>query len=254
MTQMRKLQWGLVLSVAAVLAATTEARAQETGSIDTSARGVVQALTEATVAVDYTARIRKLPFKEGQAFRTGDVLIVFDCRKYHAEVQAAKAQTRAHELKVTTNRKLLEKGAIGASEVRISEAELEKARADVMALQARTGSCDFKAPFNGRLVERIAAEHEIPGANQPLIRIVDTSRFEVEAIIPSKWMSWVKTGTTFTFLVDETGETLGAKVVRMGATVDPVSQTIKAYGVLTNSGSTVLPGMSGTATFRLSGS
>jgi membrane fusion protein (multidrug efflux system) len=195
-----------------------------------------------------------LPKLEGESFKAGETLIAFDCRKYAAEVSAAKAQARARELVMANNRRLLAKGAIGGNEVRVSEAEYEQARADVQALQARTGSCEFKAPFDGRLVERIVQEHESPAPNQPLIRIVDMTRLEVETIIPSKWLSRVRPGDAFSFTVDETGETLAAEVVRMGATVDPVSQTIKAYGVLRAPGLSVLPGMSGTATFRLAGS
>ena len=244
-----KIMLGAALSVALAMPAATGARAEEN-----TARGVINALTEATVAVDYAARIKKLPVLEGQAFKIGQVLIVFDCRKYIAEVSAMRAAAHAQELIVTNNRKLLARGAIGSNEVEVSQAELEKARADVMALQARTGSCDFKAPFNGRMVERIAQEYESPAANQPLIKIVDTTRLEIEAIVPSKWLGWLKSGSTFSFVVDETGETLEAKVVRMGAMVDPVSQTIKAYGVLIQNSSSVLPGMSGTATFNSAGS
>jgi membrane fusion protein, multidrug efflux system len=239
---------------AATAAAILCAAAGSSHAEDMTARGVIQALTEATVAVDYSARIKKLPLLEGQAFRTGDVLIVFDCRKNLAEVSAAKAAARAQVLKVEVNRKLLARGAIGESEVQISVADLEKLKADIAAVQARTGSCDFRAPFNGRVVERIAQEHETPSPNQPLIKIVDTQRLEIEAIIPSKWLNWAEPGTAFTFLIDETGESLSAKIVRMGATIDPVSQTIKAYGVLVDKSTSVLPGMSGTASFQSSGS
>jgi membrane fusion protein, multidrug efflux system len=219
-----------------------------------TARGVIAALTEATVAVDYAARIKKIPKLEGQAFKAGDVLIVFDCRKNAAEVAASRAATRAKELVAVNNRKLLARGAIGANDVKIADAELEQARAEVQAVQARTGSCDFKAPFDGRLVERIAAEYESPAPNNPLIRIVDTTRLEVETIVPSKWLTWMKPGTEFSFTIDETGEDFVVSLVRMGATVDPVSQTIKAYGVLKDKNESVLPGMSGTATFQLAGS
>lgn len=236
-------------STLAVLLLTTAAQAG-----DTTARGVIRAVTEATIAVDYAARIARLPKLEGESFAKGEVLISFDCRRYTAEVAAAKAQARARELVVTNNRKLLAKGAIGGNEVKISEAGLEEARANVLALQARTGACEFKAPFDGRVVERLVHEQESPAPNQPLIRIVDMTRLEVEAIIPSKWLAFVRAGDTFTFAIDETGETLSADVVRMGATVDAVSQTIKAYGILNDPGNSVLPGMSGTATFRLVGS
>jgi membrane fusion protein, multidrug efflux system len=219
-----------------------------------SARGVVKAVAEATISVDYAARIKKLSKREGQSFKAGDVLIAFDCRRYSAEVGAARATVRARELKMSNNRKLLQRGAIGANEVQISEAEFMQAEAEVTALQARTGSCDFKAPFDGLMVERIAQEHESPAPNQPLIKIVDTTRLEVEAIVPSKWLSWIKPGEEFQFVIDETGASVSAEVQRMGAVVDPISQTIKAYGVLKVKDPSVLPGMSGTATFTQAGS
>jgi len=221
---------------------------------ESTARGVVRALTEATIAVDYSARVSKMPKLAGESFVKGDVLIAFDCRRYAAEVASSRAQARARELVMANNRKLLAKGAIGGNDVKISEAQFEEARATLTALQARTGSCDFKAPFDGRIVERLVQEQETPAPNQPLIRIVDMTRLEVEAIIPSKWLAFVRPGDTFTFAIDETGENVSAEVVRMGATVDAVSQTIKAYGTLTDPGFSVLPGMSGTATFRLAGS
>lgn len=179
-----------------------------------------------------TARVAKLPETRRREFLgKGETLIVFDCKRYAAEVNAAKARAHARELAMANNRRLLAKGAIGGNEVRVSEADFEEARATMQALQARTGSCEFRAPFDGRVVERIVQEQESPAPNQPLIRIVDMTRLEVETIIPSKWLARVKPGDAFTFTVDET-EMLAAEVVRMGATVDAASQTIKAYGVL----------------------
>ena len=219
-----------------------------------SARGVVKAVAEATISVEYAARIKKMPKREGQSFQAGDVLIAFDCKRYSAEVSAARATARARELRMSNNRKLLQRGAMGANEVQISEAEFTQAQAEVAALQARTGSCDFKAPYDGLLVERLAHENESPAPNQPLIKIVDTTRLEVEAIVPSLWLRWMKPGQTFQFVIDETGTSVSAEVERMGAVVDPVSQTIKAYGVLKRKDFSVLPGMSGTATFTQAGS
>jgi membrane fusion protein, multidrug efflux system len=219
-----------------------------------SARGIVKAKTEATIAMDYAARIKHMPKRDGEAFKAGDLLISFDCRRFIAEVNASKAAMRGRELVMTNNRKLLQRGAVGANEVKISEAEFMRAQADVMALQVRMGGCEFRAPFDGLLVERIAQEHESPAANQPLIKIVDTTRLEVEVIVPSKWLVWLKPGEGFDFQIDETATAVEAKVVRLGAVVDPISQTIKAYGVLQDKDLSVLPGMSGTAAFHQAGS
>ncbi len=230
------------------------AMVEDARSEDTQARGIVKSLSEATIAVDYSARITKLPFLEGEAFKAGDLLIAFDCRKYVAEVNASRAGAHAAELIYGNNRKLLQRGAMGANEVEVSRAQLLKAQAETQALQARTGTCSFRAPFNGRLVQRMVQELESPAANQPLIRIVSTAKMEIETIVPSKWLTWMKPGVAFSFVIDETGQTVTAEVVRVGATVDAVSQTIKAYGVLKSKDQSVLPGMSGTATFNSVGS
>jgi membrane fusion protein, multidrug efflux system len=239
----------LIVATLSFTALANMARAQ-----DPQVRGIVKALNEATIAIDYSARVMKMPFLEGQSFKKGDLLIAFDCKKYVAEVNAARASAHAAELVYGNNRKLMARGAIGANEVEISQAQMFKAQAETQALQARTGSCNFKAPFEGRLVQRMVQEQESPAPNQPLIKIVDSSKLEIETIVPSKWLNWMKPGVAFSFVIDETGQTVTGQVVRVGATVDAVSQTIKAYGVLKTKDPSVLPGMSGTATFSSLGS
>lgn len=184
----------------------------------------------------------------------GDILISFDCKKYTAEFNAARASAHAAQLVYSNNRKLAARGAMGANEVEISPAQMAKTDAETQAPLARTGSCDVKAPFDGRMEQPMVQEQESPAPNQSLFRIVDSSDFEIETIIPSKWLGGVKPGAAFKFAIDETGQSLDAQVVRIGATVDAVSQTFKAFGVLPRKDSKVLPGMSGTATFNSVGS
>lgn len=217
-------------------------------------RGIVKARAEATVAVDFTARVIKVPFKEGERFNKGDLLAAFDCTRYSAEVAAARASLSAGELQVSNNKRLQKHGAIASHEVDISVAQAAKARAEMQALVARNGQCDIRAPFPGRIAERMVNPYESPPASQPLFHIVDDSSLELEVIVPSKWLVWIEVGATFSFAVDETGETAAAKITRLGAAVDPVSQTIKVYGVLAGASKSVLPGMSGTATFQTPGS
>ena len=57
-------------------------------------------------------------------------------------------------------------------------------------------------------------------------------------------------GREFGFFVDETQSNYAASVERIGAEVDPVSQTIKLYAKLKNIDQRVLAGMSGTAVFQ----
>jgi multidrug efflux pump subunit AcrA (membrane-fusion protein) len=63
--------------------------------------------------------------------------------------------------------------------------------------------------------------------------------------VPSKWLQWLRVGSAFNFKVDETGDVLQAKVERISAAVDAVSQTVKVVASVPKSPANVLPGMSG---------
>jgi multidrug efflux pump subunit AcrA (membrane-fusion protein) len=85
------------------------------------------------------------------------------------------------------------------------------------------------------------------------MRIVDLERIEIELIAPSRWLGWLAVGDSFVFRVDETAMPLNATIVRLGGVVDPVSQTVKVFGVLETRDGRVRPGMSGTAVFPRAG-
>ncbi len=213
-------------------------------------RGVVKPLAEAQITSDLARRIQELPWRDGDRFRKGDLLIRFDCRELQAEANAARAVWRGKKLAHTNAAELHRRQAAGALAVAIAAADADKAEADAQALEARLDRCTIAAPFDGRIVERLAAPYETPTPSQPILRIVDDSALEIQIIVPSRWLKWIREGLDFTFRIDETGEPAKAKVRRIGASVDPVSQTVRIAGEFVTRSADVLGGMSGTAVFE----
>jgi membrane fusion protein, multidrug efflux system len=72
-------------------------------------------------------------------------------------------------------------------------------------------------------------------------------------VVPSQWVRWLTIDAQLSFTVDETGAAYPGRVKRIGASVDPISQTIKIAAVFDQATSTVLSGMSGTAEFTKPG-
>jgi RND family efflux transporter MFP subunit len=212
-------------------------------------RGLVEPVQEAVISTEIVARIADLPFKEGQRFKAGDAIVVFDCERYEAQLKSLKARHSSALTTYRTNRELDGYGAIGKDEVDISRAEAASAGADAAATAALLKQCVISAPFNGRVAEILIHKHETPAASQELLRIVDDSALEIDLIVPSRWLRWLGEGAAFTFEVDETGQTYAAEVARIGAAVDPVSQTIKITARFRDAPAGVLPGMSGAARF-----
>ena len=213
------------------------------------ARGVVVPNAEVTLGAGVTAPITSIPFKPGSAFAKGDTLIGFDCARQKADLRAAKASLSKAGLYLRGKQRLLKRGAAGKQEVREAGQDVAAASAQVDGLATVVKLCTVQAPFAGRVVERHADPYETPGANAPVLTVVDDSVLELDLIVPSTWLRWVKPGTAFRFEVDEVGRSFEAKVARVGAKVDAVSQTVALTGAFKLRPANVLAGMSGTARF-----
>lgn len=213
------------------------------------ARGVIRAIDQAALSTELTARVSKINFREGEAFKAGDTLIAFDCERYRAEADAAEATRKEMQLTLDGNQHLEQLRAANKQEVEVSKARFEKAAAEARALFSRLGQCEVKAPFDGRVAELSVRLYEQPQAGRPYMTIVGNDRLEIELIVPSQWLAWMKPGAQFSFDVDETKKEYRASVVRLGASVDSVSQMIKVMAVFEDGVPGVLPGMSGNAHF-----
>jgi membrane fusion protein, multidrug efflux system len=166
-----------------------------------------------------------------------------------AALNAARAATAAYRVTHDTNVELDQYEAVGRNEVAVSAANLGRAQAEATAVAAQMTDCSVHAPFAGTVVERIANVREVAASGQPLLRIQSGRDVELELIVPSRWLTWLQPGATFAFVIDETGNTIRGRVTRFGASVDPVSRTIRVTSVVTEHAGLVLPGMSGTANF-----
>lgn len=212
-------------------------------------RGVVKAKDEVLFLAQTAGRIAQMPYREGDRFEKGELLVAFDCTRIRAEVNAAWAANRANQQVLRQNLELDKYQAIGQTDVQISKAKAEQSRAEATALEAQVRDCTITAPFSGVVVENYSRLHENASSGQELTRVMNDSELEVHLIAPSSWLSWLQPGGTFSFRVDETARSYTGKVARLGAAVDPVSQTVRVIGVLQGANDGVRPGMSGSAEF-----
>jgi len=201
-----------------------------------------------TIAAEVGAKINNLPVAEGGSFRAGQVLVSLDCSLQQAQLQKAKAALGAAERTFTANKRLNELHSIGKVELDVSEAEVAKARAEVSLMSVSLSKCQISAPFSGRIAEQRVREQQYVQPGQPLLDILDDSVLELEFIVPSHWLAWLKVGYPFQVRIDETGKSYPAKILRIGARVDPVSQSVKTVAAIDGSYRELMSGMSGKVT------
>ncbi|WP_437889864.1 efflux RND transporter periplasmic adaptor subunit [Phytobacter sp. V91] len=213
------------------------------------ARGVLRAVDQATLSSELNARIVEMPYREGDRFKKGDLLVRFDCSAYQAQLAASQAAMRAAQQELNQNRQLAEMKSVGRTAVGLSEAKLAQSAAESQVYQIQTTRCRVLAPFDGQVVTRKAQVSEFLGQGMPLLEVVDNSHLEIYLLAPSRWLSSLKAKQTFTFVPDETGVPLQAELLRTGARIDESSQTITLIGKVTGPASGLIAGMSGSARF-----
>lgn len=198
-----------------------------------------------TLSAELGAKINRIVVKEGERFSAGQTLIEFDCALQAAQLDKARAQLAGAENSRDGNKRLAELNAVGQVELRNSEVEVMKARADVAYLQATLDKCAIAAPFDGRASEQKAREQQYVQPGQALLEIIDDSALELEFIAPSRWLVWLKPGHKFKVRIDETGKTYPVKLLRIAAKADPVSQSVKAVAIVDGRFPELIAGMSG---------
>ncbi len=204
---------------------------------------------ESTLASRIDALITQIKVKEGQHFKNNQTLVVFDCDILNAQLQKAKIDFEAAQETHAANIELQQFGSVSQVEVAMSSANKKRSKAEVSLQETIVRQCVIKAPFAGRVVKLEANPYEYVSQGDPILEIIDATNLKLRLLLPSKWLTKVKSGTAFKVVIDETGKEYQAKITIIGARINPVNQTIETYGRISGRHPELLAGMSGTAYF-----
>lgn len=241
----------------AVIVGGAAARAEEPAAdvtalplVEREIRAQITAPRSAVLSSEVAGRVVQVGVRDGERFKKGDVLVRFDCATHEAQLARAKAEYEKRARVQEVNDRLKRLGSISVKEITIGQSDVDAAKAEVTAADIVVSRCVVHAPFSGRVAGVTAKEHQFIPEGQPLLDILDDSELELETIVPSRWLGWLRVGSEFSVKVEETGRSNGAVVTRITGRVDAVSQSIKIYARVTGDTADLLPGMSGRAIFN----
>ncbi len=216
---------------------------------EASVRGILRAQDQAVLASEINGRVLEMPFRDGESFHRGDLLVRFDCSAYQAQLAAALAAEKASRQELAQNSQLAQMKSVGRHVVALSEAHLAQAQAESQLYQIQVERCRILAPFDGQVVTRKIQVHESASQGAPLLEVVNNRQLDIYLLVPSRWLSRLHAGQHFVFTPDETGKPFLAQIVRLGARIDETSQTLTLIGRPLQADTSLLAGMSGTARF-----
>jgi RND family efflux transporter MFP subunit len=250
-----RLSWSAISQIliavglfAALFTVPDEGSAQEIAP-DGRIRVQLAPFQQTTLSTEIAANISKLPLREGQSFVKGEQLIEFDCSLLVAQLHKAEAAAESARAALKSYTRLAELNSISNLEVEQAAAKVKEAEAELAATRVLVSKCSLVAPFKGRIAKLQVDAYQYVTPGKPLMDILDTSRLEVRMIVPSRWLTWLRAGGQFTVRIEELGRSYSARIVRLGARIDPLSQTIPLTGEIVGKHEELLSGMSGTANF-----
>jgi membrane fusion protein (multidrug efflux system) len=211
------------------------------------ARALIQSKHEAALSARLAGTIRKIHFERGGKFTKGQTLATFDCAVQDAQLRKAQAELWSAEQTFKSRKSLQGYNAVSDVDLALAEGNARKAQAEVSIASSVVQDCVIKAPFDGRVVDIPAKENEWLGVGQPLIKILDDQALKAVVLVPAVWIAKLKPGMKLAIAVDGIGAKFSAKIVGLGASVDPSSQMSEIYADVEAPHAGLLPGMTGTA-------
>jgi membrane fusion protein (multidrug efflux system) len=205
---------------------------------------------ETTLSSQMAGKIRQVRVGLGDKVKKGARLIDFDCSEQKAQLDAADAEYRAARETHLSRLRLQALGAAGELEVTVAAASADKARSQVDLRRSQLAYCGINAPFTGAVARLRIKSSESVNLGQPLVDVVNTTSLKAQMFVPASWVAWLRTGTPLTINVAETGQSFKAKVSKLNARVDGVSQQLELEARIEKGADRLLPGMVGSALFE----
>ena len=213
-------------------------------------RALVVAEREATISSQFAGRLTAVTKQVGDSFREGELLASFDCNERLSAVKAAQADVLGARETHLAKLKLQSLGAVSDLDVTMAAATAEKAQSQLELAKTQERYCVVVAPYSGKVVKVRAKAFESVSLGQPLLEIVNPASLRAQLFVPSNWIRWIKPGTPFSLVIDETGKTYAARVHKISGRVDGSSQTMEITGAFDHVPAQLLPGMIGKASFK----
>lgn len=204
---------------------------------------------ETTLSSQMAGKIKKVNYGLGDNIAAKAVLLEFDCEEQDAQLQSAEAEYRGARETHLTKLRLQALGAAGELEVTVAASAADKAKSQVTLRESQMAYCKVVAPFTGRLVKLKVKLAESVSLGQPLMELVNPGSLKAQLYVPAAWLGWIRAGSQFSVKTAQDGKTYRARVSKLNARVEGVSQSLELEARFDGSTQGLLPGMVGTAVF-----
>ncbi|MEE4271424.1 MAG: efflux RND transporter periplasmic adaptor subunit [Thermoanaerobaculales bacterium] len=207
-----------------------EVVALERGTIESALRfsATLEAERDVQVLAEAQRRVVELQVEEGDAVRTGSLLVRLQDDAQRSALNKAEIELRQATREYDRQKSLFEQNLV--SEQVYNDAALVFDQAGIAVEDARRNLAytEVRAPFSGIVTERMVNVGDHVTLNQPLFRIVDFDSIVARIYVPEKELPALATGLETRLTAEAIGGvSFFGTVDRISPVVDPGTGTVK---------------------------
>ena len=226
--------------------------------------GEISAVRSVELGFEVSGKIVELPISDGLAVKKGALLGKLDDTDYVAARDAAEANRKAAQSAYTRAKNIFDQGAGSQAEVDARQRDIDIAKQDLKQAQKAMNETLLKAPFAGKVANKIADNFQNVKAKQPILLLEDISSLELDVDIPEQDFVRMKPGLTLKQRTARgkpeirvstiAGRSFAARLKSFKTSADPVTRTYEATFAFDNpSDVNLLPGMTAKVVLHIPG-
>jgi RND family efflux transporter MFP subunit len=189
----------------------------------TDAPGAIEAKNIATVASRLSAVIERVLVEQGDTVRRGDILVKLDGRDISAQVNATEATARAARAQRERIGSLFDKEAATKQELEQAERQDQAAAAAVSAAKSQLDYVVLRAPFDGRVADKMVGQGDLAAPGQRLLTIQGTGALRAAASVPGLVAGTLTLGQKVQVVLDD-GSVVSSTISVLSPAADPISR------------------------------
>ncbi|MCA8904617.1 MAG: efflux RND transporter periplasmic adaptor subunit [Hyphomonas sp.] len=213
-------------------------------SMHIEAIGTLEARERVDLTLNVADRVTAIYFDDGDRVTKGKTLLSLAQGEQAALVDAAEATANEARQRFERTQQLAAERTVAQSALDEAQRDLNAANAQLRAVQSRQKDRVLVAPFDGVLGFRMVSVGSYVKAGDVVAELIDDSQMKLDFSVPSTFLRSAKKGTRITAETDDLpGVVFEGEVETVGATIDPVTRSIRVRAILPNEDRLMKPGM-----------
>lgn len=207
--------------------------------------GALEATEQVTIVAEIAGTVERIPFREGDRVRRGDLLVKLDDVALDAEYRRAEAIVDQRRLSYERWKKVVESKAGAPQDLDDAQAALRIAEAEATLSREMLEKTRIVAPLSGWIGPRRVSPGAYVRAGDPIADLAQMDELEVHFSMPERYLPHVRRGSEVSVGTPAyPGQRVSGKIDVVDPVVDPETRNLHVIAKLKNPSTRLRAGMS----------